>query len=144
MVRTARPSIRASSNGVLRHFDFNSSRSRDPGHVQVDHHHVGRSARTERPAGQAQQFGGLVESALSTVISLSSPVCVQPERRRQQRLEADRAEGGFLERQALVLDLLRIVAGDDDVDQPVARAPATSALRSSSLRSGGESLAKVR
>ena len=51
---------------------------------------------------------------------------------------------GLGERQALGLDVLRIVVGHHDVDQAFARAPSTSALRSSSARSGGDILKKVR
>ena len=43
----------------------------------------------------------------------------EPERRRQQRLEPDRAVRRFGEGQALGLDILRIVVGHDDVDRAV-------------------------
>ena len=68
----------------------------------------------------------------------------EAQRRPQQGLEADRAGRGFGERQALGLDVLRIVVGHDDVDQCRPPRASTSAARSSSARSGGESLKKVR
>ena len=43
----------------------------------------------------------------------------EPQRRREQRLEPDRAVRGLGEGQALGLDVLRIVVGDDDVDGAV-------------------------
>ena len=54
--------------------------------------------------------------------SRGSEICArrhEPQARRQHRLEADRARRGFGERQPLGLDVLRIVVGDDDVDQAV-------------------------
>ena len=68
---------------------------------------------------------------------------MQRQRAGQQRFQADGAERGFFERQALVFSRPRIVAGDDDVDQPVA----DGLCERDAIffaRSGGESLAKVR
>ena len=69
---------------------------------------------------------------------------MQRERGGQQRFKADGAERRFFERQALVFGGLRIVAGDDDVDQAIAARRSTSARDRLRARSGGESLAKVR
>ena len=67
--------------------------------------------------------GNLRISAGRTVIarmrrgSVTCPPDDQPQARRQHRLDADRAGGGFGERQPLGLDILRIVVGADDVDE---------------------------
>ena len=45
----------------------------------------------------------------------------EAQRRRKQGLETDRAVGGFGEGQALRLDVLRIVVGDDHVDDAVGK-----------------------
>ena len=77
-------------------------------------------------------------------MSESSPRVHEAQARGEHGLEPDRAGRGFGERQALGLDVLRIVIGHDDVDQARSASAATSAARSSSARSGGASLKKVR
>ena len=62
---------------------------------------------------------------------------------RQHRFKPDRAISGIGKGQALGIDVLRIVRGNDDVDRAVGSAW-TIASRSSSPRSGGDSLKKVR
>ena len=44
----------------------------------------------------------------------------EPQARREHRFDADRAIFGFRERQPFGFDVLRIMVGDDDVDQPFA------------------------
>src|SRR5690606_22344029 len=73
MVRTARPCIRASSNGVLRHFDLSVSRSRIQGTsgsiTTMSAMAPGCSVPPARPSSSA----GRVEIALSSFMSAISP-----------------------------------------------------------------------
>ena len=73
-----------------------------------------------------------------------SPLWTSRSAGRQHGLEADRAGRGFGERQPLGLDVLRIVVGHDRRRSGPRRSASTSATRSSSARSGGDTLKKVR
>ena len=99
-------------------FRFQFVAVENPGHVRVDHHHVGLRAGPQRAAGQAEQFRGLGRQRFEQRHQLELAVVHQPERRRQHGLDADGAGGGLGERQALDLDVLRIVVGHHHVDQP--------------------------
>ena len=72
-----------------------------------------------RPVGSPRISPGLSDIARNSWGSERAPEDDQPQARRQHGLDADRARRGFAERQALGLDVLRIVIGDDDVDQPL-------------------------
>ena len=87
--------------------------------------------RSSRPAGRPRISAGRVDIARKQLRQRYQLRMNQPQRRRQHRLEPDRAVLGFGERQSLGLDVLRIVVGHDDVDGAVASA-ATIACRSSS------------
>ena len=100
--------------------------------------------RASVPPGRPSNSAGRVDSALSSVHQRDLAVVHQPQAGGQHGLDADGAGRGFGERQALDLDVLRVVVGHHDVDQAFARPRPTSALRSSSARSGGDILKKVR
>ena len=76
-------------------------------------------------------------------MTCTSPLWIRPQRYRQHGLQPDRAGRGFRKRQALGVDVLRVVVGHHHVDQAVGDG-LDQATRSSSARSGGDSLRNVR
>ena len=145
MVRTTRPCSRASSNGVFLALRLQLVAVEHPGHVGIEHDQVGRRARPQRAARQAEQLGGPRRQRLEQRHAASSSPLWTRRRPAGSRVSRPIAPArGLGEGQALGLDVLRIVVGHDDVDQAVARAPRPAPARSSSARSGGDSLKKVR
>ena len=88
-----------------------------PGLGRVEHDEIGRRAGSSTPPGRPSSAGGIDGQRLAAAPAAARPRRVmQLERGGQQRLEADRAVGGFRERAALHVGVLGIVARHDDVD----------------------------
>ena len=73
------------------------------------------------PPGSPNSLAGAVDSASTSREQRHVAIVVQPQRRAEQRLQPDRAGGRVGEGQALGVDVLRVVRGDDDVDGAVAQ-----------------------
>ena len=122
---------------------FRSASRIRAGRFEVEQHEVGGRALAQAAGLEPEQLGRRHGQLREQLEQAERAVVDQLERDRQQRLEADRAELGLGERQALAVLVLGPVVARDRVDRAVGET-AITACRSASARSGGETLAKVR
>ena len=73
------------------------------------------------PASRPKIWAGRVDRASIRRIRRHVAAVIEAQGRSQHRFEPDRAVGGIGEGQALGIDILRIVRGDDDVDRAVGK-----------------------
>ena len=143
MVRTTRPENRASSNGVFLHCDLRSPGSNIQGvSVSITITSAGEPARSD-PPGRPNSSAGRVDIARISVLKSVSPLWISRSAAGSMvsspiAPEAASANGSRLTSTSCGLwsDMMTSI-------RPEATA-ATSARRSSSVRSGGDSFRKVR
>src|SRR5689334_12901965 len=143
MVRTTRPESRASSNGVFLHFDLRSSRSST--------HGISRSTTITSaplpgrsvPPGRSSNSAGRVDIALSRVLSSIAPECTS-RRPATSMVSMPIAPGAASAKGSRLVSTSCGSWSDITVSIRPSATAATSAARSSSERSGGVSLQKVR
>jgi hypothetical protein len=109
---------RAFEAGVLR-ARADAALLHHPGFVEIDEDEVGAGARRQRSAGQAEQFCGRARQRFDQPQQRHIAIVMQPERCPEQRFQPDRAGRCIGKRQALGVDILRIMRGHDDVDGAV-------------------------
>ena len=90
----------------------------DEGLVGIEADHVGRRALFQPALFQPQNLGGAGRHRGQQAGQGHIARMHEAQPRRQHRLKADGAELGLREGQALGLDILRIVVGDDHIDEP--------------------------
>ena len=78
-------------------------------HVDVGDGDVRRRTGAQIAARQAEDFRRPLRQAFGQPRQADMAVVVEPQRRREQRLEPDRAVRGFREGQPLGVDILRVV-----------------------------------
>jgi hypothetical protein len=107
-------------------------------------HEIGINTRRKRSAGQAENTGGTPSTAHRSGATAARRHCGRGAGPRRAGFKADRAICRVGKRQALGVDILRIVRGNDDVDRAVLGKSFDHREPVFLARNGGESRKKVR
>ncbi len=148
MVRSTRPSRRASSNGVFfAAVELQRGALEHPGQVEIDHDDVGGRAGRSRPALRPSSSAGRVDMRLAAAVSSGSVAAVNEAQRRPPAGSRARPRRAAASANGMALAPRRPADRGPDidhVDQAVGERLRPARARSSSARSGGDSLKKVR
>ena len=90
-----------------------------PGPLEIEDHQIGRRALGQAPAFEAEDLAGCGRKPLQQVEQADASLVVEPQRKRQQGLQAGDARFGRGKGQALRFLIMRRVVAGDGIDGAV-------------------------